>query len=279
MDTLNSLPQLLKASWTEFVKALAAYLPDLVTALLLLLLGWLLARLLRRLVLSFGNGIDRLLSRLQPGKAGAALPLRKPASALVANGLYWLVILFFIAAAAEPLGLPGLSDWLGRFIAYLPELITGLLIIFAGYLLGGLVYDLIDAAARSRNLKQAAVLSRAGQLLVLVFAFVLGIGQLGLDISLLVNVVTLAFAAVLGGLALAFGLGASQQVGNILASQQLRKRYRVGQRVRVAELEGEILELTGSTVLLDTAQGRALVPARLFNEQVTLLLDGEQVDD
>ncbi|GGO83628.1 hypothetical protein GCM10011348_27860 [Marinobacterium nitratireducens] len=143
METLNNLRDILESSFSDFLRTLAAYLPNLITALLLLLLGWLFARLIRALTLRFGSGIDRLTAHLRRHSGPAALALRKPDSSFIARLLYWLVFLFFLAAAVESLGLPGLADWINQLIIYLPKLIIGALILFGGYLLGGIAQDLV----------------------------------------------------------------------------------------------------------------------------------------
>lgn len=278
MDTFYNLREILASSFAEFLRTLTAYLPNLITALLLLALGWLFARLVRVLLLRFGSGIDRLTSRLRRHSGPATLPLRKQDSSIVARVVYWLVFLFFLAAAVESLGLPGLADWINQLIVYLPKLIIGGLILFAGYVLGGLAQDLVRTAALVRGLDSADALGMTVKTLIVIFAAILGIGHLGLDVGLLVNVVTIAAAAILGGLGLAFGIGASAQVSNILAAHQLRKVYRVGQKVRVDGTEGDILEMTSTAVILDTDEGRTLVPARVFSDSVSVLKRRTEAD-
>jgi hypothetical protein len=65
-------------------------------------------------------------------------------------------------------------------------------------------------------------------------------------------------------------------VRNIMASHYVRKAYRTGQRVRMEGLEGEILELTQVSVILETQEGAAWIPARRFLEQVALVIEEEE---
>jgi small-conductance mechanosensitive channel len=76
----------------------------------------------------------------------------------------------------------------------------------------------------------------------------------------------------LGGAALAFGLGARTAVGNIIGAHYVAQMYQVGQTVRVGEIEGRIVRTTAIAVVLDTPAGLVQVPARLFNEQPTTLI-------
>jgi len=279
MTTLTQLQQQLGTTLAEAGQALAAYLPSLLTALVLLAMGWLLARLAQSLIRRFGHGIDRLMAWLHHQTLPSAQPLSKQPSTLFARVVFWLVWLLFAAAAAESLGLPGLADWMSRFMQYLPNVITCVIILVMGFLLAGAAQGFVHGVAEEQGFRSAALLARTVQLLVIIIAVMLGIGQLAVDISLLVNLLTIASAAVLGGLGLGFGLGARRQVSNIIAAQGLRSHYQPGQRIRIDGVEGHILELTHKAVILDTAAGVATIPAHLFNEQVVLLLAGDSADE
>lgn len=73
-------------------------------------------------------------------------------------------------------------------------------------------------------------------------------------------------------MALALSLGAREYVANLIGGHYLRQRYSVGQQVRVAGYDGRILELTDTAVVLETAEGRASLPAKVFNEQPIVLV-------
>lgn len=272
---METYTQLITDGLGRFTQDLMAFLPSLIAPLLLLVFGWILAKTLRTIILRFGIGIDRLVTRFRLGTGQESLPLRRKPSGLVASVVYWLTLFFFFTAAIETLGLPGLAAWLGSLFVYLPDLIAGGLIMLIGYFLGGWARNAILSAASASGLASADPLSRLAQTLILTIAIILGIGQFGLDTQLLINVATIATAALLGGLGLAFGLGAAPSVGNIIASHYVRKAYRIGQKVRVADIEGEILEITPTDVVLDTDDGRAMIPAKLFGESACLLLNRE----
>ena len=262
-------------TYRELVEGVASIVPGIVGGLLLLLVGWLLATAVRAAILRFGTGLDRMLNAARERIGQPQAELRWPISRVLAHTAYWLVIVFFLAALSKLLALPGLVDIFARILLYLPLLLVWALAVFAVYVASGLVSSGTAAAARSAGLSNADLLGRVARIVVLVFAGIIAASQIGIDVALLVNVVTIATAVLLGGAAIAFGIGAGGVAGNLIAAQQLRRNYRVGQRVAVDRFEGEILEITGSAVVLDTEQGRTMVPARLFNEQASILLDAD----
>lgn len=269
MDRYEQWTGLIGASFERFLQALGEYAPSLLAALLLVVVGLVVARLLRTIILRVGEGLDRMAHRLGLTRWHP----RWPISRMLASATFWLVVLFFVTAAAESLGLPGLADWLGRIIAYLPNVFAAAAIALVGYLFGTFLRDAVGATGRSLGVRDATLLGRLAYVAVVTVAAIVATGQLGVDVSLLVTIVAIAAAGAFGGIALAFGLGAGAAVDNVIASHYLQKIYRVGHRIRVGDLEGEILEFTGTAVVLDTPQGRALVPARTFNSTVSILVD------
>lgn len=276
MDNYSKYSSLLTESFDNFVRTLGNYIPSLLGAVVLLLVGIGLAWVLRWLILRLGSGIDRLYHRFG---LGSNLSLRWPVSRIISGIVFWLTILFFTAAAAEVLSLPGLTEWLNKLIAFLPAVLVTLLIIIAGILLGDYVRDRVRVSAASIGLEQTELLSTVVRLIILTIAAILALQHLGLDVGVVEDIMVLAVAAFLAAVALAFGLGASLTVTNIISSHYVRKLYRTGQRIRINDIEGNILEITPTAVIVDTEEGRIVVPSKSFNEHVSVLLDEDAGDE
>jgi len=88
---------------------------------------------------------------------------------------------------------------------------------------------------------------------------------------MLINLINIVLGATLFGGALAFGLGARVSVSNILAAYYLKSLYREGQQVKINDIEGQILQLTPTSVLLETSEGQVTIPAKEFSEKASTL--------
>jgi small-conductance mechanosensitive channel len=110
---------------------------------------------------------------------------------------------------------------------------------------------------------------------VILVTILIGIDQIGIDITLLESVLIIAIGALLFGAALAFGIGARTSVSNILASFYLQRIYKVGDRIRIGDQEGRITEITPLAVLLDCPEGQVCVPADGFSQKTSVLLTKE----
>jgi hypothetical protein len=136
-------------SLSDIVRTIAAWAPRLVGALVCLVIGWAVARLalfilaglLRRL------GLDRLTERAGADRVLSDAGLESSASKLIARLVYWLVLLVFILAATESLGLSRVVDTLGGLVGYLPNVLAAALILLLGGLLARFVGDAVGGVS------------------------------------------------------------------------------------------------------------------------------------
>jgi hypothetical protein len=260
----------------ELIITLKTFLPNLLGGIALLLIGWLVAFVVRWLIMRFGKGLDAILAVVNRWTGHAVSQPRWSVSALVANFAFWMILTYAVSAAAEQIGLNTFATWVLGLLGYLPGLLISLFILFIGYLVAGGVRNLILAVAESSGFQHGLTLGHLAAGLIMAFTLLLSLSQLGLDVTLFTSIITLAAAALFASGALAFGIGAADAVRNVLASHYVRKAFQPGQRVRIEELQGEILELTQVAVLVGTEEGEAWVPARQFLDKVTMILDDEE---
>lgn len=256
----------------QLAERLSEHAPALLGPLALLLIGWILARLLR-------TWTSRLLARLDRRAAGRAvqtglrrLGVDRQASEVVSGVVFWVVFLFFVTAATESLGLPVLATWLGGLSLYLPRVLVAALIVLAGLLAGNLAREAIVRAMGAAGVAFGDLLGRVVQVTILLVAGVTAVDQLGIDSRFLTATITIVIGSVIGGVALAFGLGARTAVSNIIAIHYLRQVYRVGQTIRMGTAQGRIVDITSTAVVLDCAEGRVVVPGREFSRTASVLL-------
>lgn len=256
---------------SKTVETLAQVLPSLLGAIAILLLGWIVARVLRAVTVRLTNVVDQQIGRIW--RRGVERPRVPAASAgILGTIVFWLVLLLFAAAAAQVLGLTVVLGWLDRLVGFAPTLLAGGIIVLAGHLLGKLAGELVRSAAAVGTPAQRQLLGRAAQIAILATSMVIGAEQVGVRIGLLVSVATVAVASVLGGVALAVSLGARTHVANLIGARHLRERHEVGQVIRIGSHEGRILELTPIGVVLEVETGRVTLPGRLFDEEPTVLV-------
>ena len=248
------------------------FIPELIGALLLVLIGWIVARLLRSTSTKLAIWFNAFTQRTFGQERATYFRLSTAAVQLLGNVIFWVIILLFITAATRILGLLAFSDWLDQVVGYLPTLLAGGLIIIVGVVISALLRDLTTTTFSSAGVPNGDLFGRGTQIVVLATAFVIGINQIGIDVTLLVTLVSILFGAVCFSFALAFAFGARTFVSNLIGAHYIRQHFEQGQLAKLGDVEGEILELTPTSIVLASEQGRVTVPAKIFNESVTSLL-------
>jgi len=208
----------------QMLTKILAYLPILLGALIILIVGWIVAKLIRR-------AVDLLLKAIRfdvmANKTGITEVLRKgdlkfTASQVVSGLVYWLIIIMVLVMTVDALGLPKASDILSSVFAYVPKVIAALLVLVVAMFLASFVSGIVRAACGNANLPKPELIAGISQWAIIIFAATIAMEELGIA-PLLVGT---AFNIILGGvvlaLALAFGLGGKDAAERYL--EELKKR-------------------------------------------------------
>lgn len=258
-------------SFDQIRQTVVGFLPNLAGAVFIFLVGVLVAYVSRTIVNRLLRNVGRLIpnrrirERLQPDRI-------ERSAEVISKVLYWIIIFFFLTTATEILGLPVVTTWLSGIAIYLPKALVAILIGAVGVIGGLIVRDIVASAALSAGIHYADTLGRLAYYAILLVTLFVGIQQIGINIQFLTILMTILLSGLLLGFALAFGLGARTAVGNILASHYLQRIYKEGHTIRVDGMEGRIIRITPVSVILETQEGRASVPAKRFDEMISVLL-------
>lgn len=268
----TTLPTDVRQSVSDVGGWLAANQSKLLTAVVLLALGLALAVLLRRLTVRVFGALGRAV----PGRSfRTTIPgttRERDVSEIAGSVVSWAVILFFVATAADAIGIPLLSAVVDSVADFVPRVFAAVLIVVIGLVIGNIARGTISATAGGAGSTFGAGLGQLVRIAVIVSAVLIAVAELGVETGILTAFFSVALAALLGGFALAFGLGARTAISNIIGSHYLRKSFEVGQVVRIGDVEGTIADLTATAVVIETPEGRMSVPAKQFTEMPALLL-------
>ena len=197
----------------------------LVGALLIFLIGWLVARLVMFLVIKFLKTIKLDKFAENAGLQGFLEKgtIHKTVSELIGLAVYWLGILVVILFAIEQAGLAVPSTVMDSVIGFVPKFIIGLLIfvftLFVGKLLGGI----ITTSAANAGIQGSTLLGKITQISIVVFGVVIALQEINITPNFIANVFMIVFAAVCFGLALTFAFGAKDLAKKFLEDNLQKK--------------------------------------------------------
>ena len=267
MERLQVWGAQLIAVFSDTFASLITYLPVVLTAIAVLLIGWLLAHLLRGLVRRALESLDWLFARLMPRSAGRSETLTRATSRAVSTVVFWIVLLIFAASALRILGGSLFERWTENLLAYLPSAIGGVIIIVIGFTGGTLARHVLEQASVGLGVGQSSLLGRLAQAVIVISCVVIGIDQLGVNVNFLIQLTTVTAAAVFGGIALVFALGTRQHLANLIGAHYARKHYGPGDYVKIGGFQGRIVEISDGCLFIETDVGDVSVPGQHFSAE------------
>lgn len=207
---LDSLTQI----WQSFIE----FLPTLLAALIVFIVGWLIAIFLGKLVNRLIKAIklNLLLERLGFQKALAKARLRLDSPQFFEEFVKWFFIIVFLMAAVEILGLVEITLFLKSILYYIPNVVIAAIVLLAAAVVAKFMQRLVKASADTAGLASANAISGVVKWAILIFGFVIALTQLGIAAALIQTIIIgiIAMITIAGGLA--FGLGGKDLAANIL---------------------------------------------------------------
>lgn len=195
----------------------------------ILLIGWIIAKLIRAVVTKVLRAVklDELSDRIELdsvlAKGGISLSL----SELIGVICYWLALLVTIVVAVNAMGLGVAAELLNRVVLYIPNIIAAIFILILGMFTATVLSNIVNTAANNAGLAQAKLLGKIVEGVVIVFAVVLTLEQLGIAAKIVELCVTIILGSIGLGLALAFGLGckdiAAKSISELIDSVKSKK--------------------------------------------------------
>lgn len=216
LEQFETLAESFKGFWLQ----LMAFLPRLVAALLLLALGWLLAKGLRKLTLKLLRlvRVDQAAERAGIEDFLVQGGVRQTAVTLIANAVYWLVTLTVILAVLSSLGLNTAAQLFQRLILYIPNVIAAVIVLIFGTLFAQFIQTATRTYLSNVGVSGAEAISQIARYAVIAFVISVGLEQLSIGGQVLVSAFQIAFGAFCLALALAFGLGGREWAARLLDS-------------------------------------------------------------
>jgi hypothetical protein len=225
---MDIVQQLVVAPLQAAVQQLMTFVPVILGALLILLVGGLIAKILEQLLVRVLKAItlDKIADQIQLSNLLSKGGIRRKLSELIGAIVYWIVILAFVMTALNALNLTVAAELFQHIVSFLPNVVAAVFILIVGVFAAAFLATTVRTAASNSGVTQAALLGQAVQTVVVVFTVVAALQQL--RIQFVGEVFLIVLAGISLGCGLAFGLGCKDLAGRWVSSlvEQLQGRKR-----------------------------------------------------
>ncbi len=192
------------------------YIPQLIGAIVILVVGYFIAKALQAIVgrLLEGIGFDKWMERGGIKQFFDRADTQHTPHSILGRLVFWFVFIIAITMAADALGIPQVSAVLAQLVAYIPNIVAAILILILAALLANFLASIVRGATGS------GILASIARYAIIVYAVFAAITQLGIAVELTAPTFLILLGAVALAVAIAFGIG-----GRDIAADILQKAY------------------------------------------------------
>ncbi len=251
------------------VTFVAELVPRLLTGLVVLLVGILVAKLVERVLRTtfVRLRVDTALDKIGVTRTARSLGVKGSLSESTARMVYWLLVILFLRGASNSIGLTIVSEAIGSFFVYLPNLVAAFLVVMLGNVVAQFAGRAVRESAAESGVDYAPALGRAVTGGILFIVTIMAISQLGIDTDMIRTVVVIGLAGGALGLALTFGIGTRDVTRNLMAGFYARRLFHVGDELEVDGVRGTLVSITPTQILLEVDGRTVSIPNRRVLEE------------
>lgn len=209
MLTVTDFNAAVAESLQDILARVIGFIPNLVGAAVILVVGWIVAALLEWAVDNVirAVGLQTLFERVKVEDVVKKAEAKKDTTALIAAVVKWIILLVAFVAAADALNLPQISEFLNRILDYVPSVVASAAILIIGTIFAHFMAKVVAGVIKASNLHFPDLVGSTTRYAILIFTILAALSQLGIATAFLQTLFTgfVGALAIAGGLA--FGLG------------------------------------------------------------------------
>lgn len=210
---IQTWADVLTASFQNLWLGIVAFVPNMIVALIIFVLGWLVGAALGRIVAQLLKSVklDAMLKNTGLNEAVERAGFTLDSGAFLGMLIQWFFIIVFLMASLEVLGLTQVNAFLQNVVlAYLPQVIVAALILLVGAVVAGVAHDVVSGAAKAAGVHGAGMAGSIAKWAIWIFTILAVLAQLQVATAFVQTLFTGVVVAVSLAVGLAFGLGGQE---------------------------------------------------------------------
>jgi len=273
MDEFIKWNEIVYHSFLTLGQKIMNELPNVIGAIVLIIVGWFLAKLVSYLVKRLLTAIklDSLMEKLDLTEALHKANIEVKPSHVVSKFAYWVILLIFFTTASDAMGWVGVSGSINDLLTYLPRLFSAIVVFVLGLYIAAIVKDVLNGIFASVSFPTGGAISTFAYYIIVIIISLTSLNQAGVDTSVITTNLNIILGGIVLAFAVSFGLGAKDTLSNIISSYYLKSDLKKGQKVLFGTMNGVIEKIERTSVSIRTSDGLVIVPTKkLASENITI---------
>ena len=269
-NIIDILLNILQTLIMQFV----SFIPKFISALVILFIGVLISRLVSTIIrkVLLGIGIDRLGEKLNQIDIVRDSGIQIKLSEVVSKVLYFFILIVFVTAAAETLGVAAITGLVTSLVNFIPQLITAALMLMIGIVVADALKGGVVSLCASFNIASGRLLGSIVFIFFFAVTIITVLGQAGINTELLESSFNLLIGAVFLAFAVGYGLASRDVMANILSSFYSKNKFKEGQTIRIEGITGQITQVDTTSLTLQTGESTTTIPMQLLQTKTVEFL-------
>ena len=264
METINYWKEITYNSLNKMGISIMEAVPKVLGALFILLLGWLITKLVVYLLKKILKAvkIDKITDVINEKDLFGKTDLKFNVTKVIVGFVKWGLFLVFLIIAADIMNWDAVSQEIGNLLKYLPRLFSALALFMIGLYIANFIRKAIKGVFESFDLNGSKIISSLIFYIICIIITVTALNQAGIDTDIITNNLTIILGAFLLTLAIGFGFGSKEIIGDLLRAFYTRKNFEIGQKIRFKGIEGVIESVNNVTMTLKVENGKLVLPVK-----------------
>ncbi len=251
-------------------------IPNIAAMFVILMVGYIVARIVRWITRSVLGKVqfDKLCDQIGLHDVTRSFGLKATASQLASQLFFWSMMLMFLVAAVDALGMDSVTQSINSVVAYIPNVVGAMVIVVSGLMLGNFVRALVQGTAEQLGIEYSTAIGQLVYGVIVVLVGSLAVGQLNLNTALVDRAIEITLMAIGAALAMALGLGTRCMAKHVVAGVYARDTFTVGSRFKVDGQSGRVTAVRAVNTAIETSDGLLVIPnAKLMEMEVVQEFD------
>ena len=256
----------------------ASAAPNVIGAIIVLLVGWLVAKIVSKTLakilatIKIDKYADKINDTDFASKAGMKIKISTALSKLV----YWVLMLVFILMATEVLGMAIISTMVADLIAYLPRLLSAIVLFILGIYLAEFIKNIVLTACKALGIPSAKVIATFVFYLVFLTLTISALAQASIDTALITSNLTVILGGIILAFAIGYGFASRDTMANFIASFYSKSKVKVGDVISIDGAKGRVVAMDSASITLQTETKIIIVPLKKLTSETIEIFTNER---
>ncbi len=254
---------------TQLISQVVSTVPKIAGAIIILLVGMLISKMVSKAVIKLLEkiNIDKIGEKLNEIDIVEKSNIKVKLSTIFGKIIYYFLLVIFMAAAADVLQMPAISNLIADLFNLIPKLVVGFIILIFGIILSDGIKNLVSTTLTSLGISSAKMIANFLFYFLFINVVIVAIAQADINTDFLEQNISIIIAGAVLAFSIGYGLASKDSVGNFLASFYTKNKIEIGDVISIDEHKGEIINIDNNSVTIETDDRQIVYPLNHFMKE------------